>query len=348
MSAFSSSYLEIESGGKLTVSGAFPLTATISASTALTLPTTGTLSTLAGVESLSNKTVNGLTITPTASGVLTIASSKTLTCNGTLTFAAGVDGAVMTFPPTGTVLTADSTATISNKVISGSSNTISNLSASNLSTGTVPDARFPSTLPALNGSALTALNATQLTSGTVPDARFPSTLPALNGSALTNLVATNLATGTVAPARLPTVLSRVASDQTSSSTSLADVTGLTASVAANSKYRFMCLIHHQESVSTEGLGLAINGPAGITNICAEAQIYTASAGTVFLDIITAVETTVQNTTGVSASVKPAYVSGYFETGANAGTFAIRYKAETGTANSVTVKAGSFLILTQVP
>ena len=37
-----------------------------------------------------------------------------------------------------------------------------------------------------NGSNLTALNATQLTSGTVPDARFPATLPAANGSALTN------------------------------------------------------------------------------------------------------------------------------------------------------------------
>ena len=31
------------------------------------------------------------------------------------------------------------------------------------------------------------LNATQLASGTVPDARFPATLPALDGSALTNL-----------------------------------------------------------------------------------------------------------------------------------------------------------------
>jgi hypothetical protein len=60
----------------------------------------------------------------------------------------------------------------------------SSLNANNLSSGTIPDARFPATLPALNGSALTALNATQLTSGTVPDARFPATLPALNGSAI--------------------------------------------------------------------------------------------------------------------------------------------------------------------
>lgn len=34
---------------------------------------------------------------------------------------------------------------------------------------------------------LSSLNATNLTSGTIPDARFPSTLPALNGSALTNI-----------------------------------------------------------------------------------------------------------------------------------------------------------------
>ena len=67
-----------------------------------------------------------------------------------------------------------------------------------------------------NGSNLTALNATQLTSGTVPDARFPSTLPALNGSALTNLNATALASGTVANARLDAQLQDVAGLATTS------------------------------------------------------------------------------------------------------------------------------------
>jgi hypothetical protein len=61
------------------------------------------------------------------------------------------------------------------------------LNASNLSTGTVPDGRFPATLPALNGSALTALNASNLGSGTIPDARFPAVLPAISGANLTNL-----------------------------------------------------------------------------------------------------------------------------------------------------------------
>ena len=38
-----------------------------------------------------------------------------------------------------------------------------------------------------SGASLTALNATQLGSGTVPDARFPATLPAVSGANLTNL-----------------------------------------------------------------------------------------------------------------------------------------------------------------
>ena len=38
-----------------------------------------------------------------------------------------------------------------------------------------------------SGASLTNLNASQLASGTIPDARFPAALPALDGSALQNL-----------------------------------------------------------------------------------------------------------------------------------------------------------------
>ena len=48
---------------------------------------------------------------------------------------------------------------------------------------------------------LTALNASNLTSGTIPDARFPATLPAASAANLTNIPAGNL-TGTVADARI--------------------------------------------------------------------------------------------------------------------------------------------------
>ena len=69
----------------------------------------------------------------------------------------------------------------------GSGANLTSLNASNLGSGTVPDARFPSTLPAVSGANLTALNASNLGSGTVPDARFPSTLPAVSGASLTGL-----------------------------------------------------------------------------------------------------------------------------------------------------------------
>lgn len=76
------------------------------------------------------------------------------------------------------------------------------VNASNLTSGTLPDGRFPATLPAASGANLTALNATNLASGTVPDARFPATLPAASGVNLTALNATNISSGTVPTARL--------------------------------------------------------------------------------------------------------------------------------------------------
>jgi hypothetical protein len=54
----------------------------------------------------------------------------------------------------------------------GNGSNLTNLNASNLATGTVPDARFPATLPAASGVNLTALNASNLGSGTVPTARL--------------------------------------------------------------------------------------------------------------------------------------------------------------------------------
>lgn len=68
--------------GALTTSGAFPLTLSVSAATGVWLPVTGTLSTLTGTETLTNKTVNGLTIT-TSTGALNITGGGAITTTGT-------------------------------------------------------------------------------------------------------------------------------------------------------------------------------------------------------------------------------------------------------------------------
>ena len=94
--------------------------------------------------------------------------------------------------------------TITEKTIPTNNNQLTNgagfidgsaLNATNLSSGTIPDARFPATLPAVSGANLTnlpaadlsSLNASNLSSGTIPDARFPDPLPAVSAANLTNL-----------------------------------------------------------------------------------------------------------------------------------------------------------------
>jgi hypothetical protein len=95
---------------------------------------------------------------------------------------------------------------------------LTNLDASDLASGTLPDARFPATLPAISGANLTNLDASDLASGTVPDARFPATLPAISGANLTNLDASDLASGTVPVARLGAGTFSVASSTTTGAT----------------------------------------------------------------------------------------------------------------------------------
>ena len=108
---------------------------------------------------------------------------------------------------------ANITGTVTATTFSGSGSSLTSLNASQLSSGTVPDARFPSTLPTVSGANLTNLNASQLSSGTIPDARFPSTLPTVSGANLTNLDASDLASGTIPDARFPSVLPAIDGSQ---------------------------------------------------------------------------------------------------------------------------------------
>lgn len=115
-------------------------------------------------------------------------------------FSAGTKDVFCTLPASKAVIL-DS----SDNIVANDGSALTNLNADNLASGTVPDARFPATLPAISGANLTNLDADDLASGTVPDARFPATLPAADGSALTALNASNVASGTLSSDRLPTV-----------------------------------------------------------------------------------------------------------------------------------------------
>lgn len=93
------------------------------------------------------------------------------------------------------------------------------LNATQLTSGTVPNAAFPATLPAVGGVNLTGLNATQLTSGTIPSGVFPNPLPVLSGANLTSLNGSSVASGTVADARLSPNVSLLNTAQTNTASS---------------------------------------------------------------------------------------------------------------------------------
>jgi hypothetical protein len=128
-------------------------------------------------------------------------------CNVANTWAAFSNGSVtvtgMTNPltTTGDIVYSSSGTTPARL---GANATATNKFLRSVSSG-VPSWAQPACADLSNASAscaTDATNATNLASGTVPDARFPATLPAASGVNLTALNATNIASGTLAMARL--------------------------------------------------------------------------------------------------------------------------------------------------
>jgi len=139
----------IDLAGDLTLSGAFALTLTQTAATNVTLPTTGTLTTLAGSEILTNKTLTAPTITnatlsvtnTSGAGVLSIkrneasavdytltykvnGASRTIDLGGDLktttqsiTLNANAAGSILTLPDSGTLATIGNSETFTNKTL---------------------------------------------------------------------------------------------------------------------------------------------------------------------------------------------------------------------------------------
>jgi len=172
----------LTTAGAFATSGAFSLTLTTTASTNVTLPTTGTLATVAGAETLTNKTMsgasntfsnignssltnssvtyNGVTVALGASGTITATTTAALTVGTGLQLDSGTtfDGSTAkTISIDSTVATLTGTQTLTNKSMSGASNTFTNIPNGALSNSSIT---IGSTSVSLGGTAATVAGLT--------------------------------------------------------------------------------------------------------------------------------------------------------------------------------------------
>ena len=143
-------------------------------------------------------------------------------------FSAGTKDVICTLPADRSFVIDDEanvsvTANVTATSFDGSGATLTALNASNLASGTLPDARFPATLPTSSGANLTNLNASNVSSGTLDDARLTANVTLNNAS--------TISAGTLADARL-TANVNLNNASTISAGTLADAR-LTANVNLN-------------------------------------------------------------------------------------------------------------------
>jgi hypothetical protein len=123
-------------------------------------------------------------------------------------------------------------------------------------------------------------------------------------------------------------------------TTYANITGLSWSVAANTRYDVYCNLIYSASAATIGLGISWTGPASPTRTHGQ-MVSGITTATVAGTAIVGNDTGAATTASVATTNNTATFEGVWENGANAGTLQMRFRPETATANGITIKTGSW-------
>ena len=144
---------------------------------------------------------------------------------------------------------------------------------------------------AIGQAEYASLDANDLGEGTIPDARFPSTLPALNGSALTDLNGSNIASGTIAAARVATL-----NQDTTGSSASCTGNAATATALANARTIAGVSFDGTSNISLNNNAIT-NGAGYITATLTEEQVEDFVGGMVTGNTETGITVTYQDSDG---------------------------------------------------
>ena len=224
---------------------------------------------------------------------------------------------------------------------------LQNLSATLVNLNSTGILRFNST----NGSGIpTQINFQAPAALTLPST-YTLTLPTSAGS--NNQVLKTDGSGNLSWINLnaPSIYTTTSS-QNSTSTTLANITGLTATLAANTTYRVDCFVTFQSAATTTGMNFGFTSPTGtvcmlevvvpITNTAAASQLRTIFPNN------SSTNTGSVLGTGVSTinSNHTARFSGIVKVGSTGGTFAAQFATEVS-ASAITIPAGSTMVIQQI-
>ncbi len=126
-------------------------------------------------------------------------------------------------------------------------------------------------------------------------------------------------------------------DVANSTTTLADITGLSFPVESGFTYKFKFFITYNSAATTTGARWTINTAATVTNLRFNVQANTTASATTFVNGLTAVNTGTTTTASLTGNNNIAIIEGIIKT-STSGTVIGRFFSEVSTS-AITVKAG---------
>ena len=313
--------LTCSSGQALTSSGTTAMACT-STLTASDVACAGTCVADGEISGVSGAKVSGAVATATA-----LAADPSDCGAGTYATAIAASGALTCSTPVGTYSLPDSTSGTT-----GGIRLTGDLGGTATSPSVVDDSH------AHTGTTISALDVGDITTGTLPAARggLGQAQPTCSvGQYLT-------CNGTTCSCAFEPKV--VTSNVTNSTTTPANITGLSWAVAANTEYAFRCTIT-SSGTATGGSRFNLNGPAGATTVSFATQRFTTTSAQTLLVLqaFSAAAQTAACTSGCNTTALPSLIYGTILNGANAGTAQLMLTSSTA-GQLTTVFRGSSCVV----